>query len=100
MAAPWRGTLDEHDAVRCSAHHRGSRKTLQSANFAPVSGVVARSIRPARPVLEERGHIAVYDRVDRRNRLLMGGRSPMHWIERPDISYLICHAGRLTSFRT
>jgi hypothetical protein len=66
-----------------------------------VSGVVARSIMRARPVLEERGHIAVYDRVDRRNRLLMGGRSPMHWIKRPRhlLSHLPCWAALTAACR-
>ncbi len=51
---------------------------------------------PGRPVLYESGHITVYYRIDQRNRLLMGGRGPMHWIKSPsDISYLVRYAERL-----
>ena len=36
---------------------------------------------PTRSVLYESGHITVYYRIDQQNRLLMGGRGPMQWIE-------------------
>jgi glycine/D-amino acid oxidase-like deaminating enzyme len=63
---------------------------------APLSDDVARAIMPTRSVLYESGHITVYYRIDARNRLLMGGRGPMHWIRKPsDVSYLIRYAERL-----
>ena len=66
------------------------------AATAPLPDDVARNIMPGRPVLYESGHITVYYRVDQRNRLLMGGRGPMHWIKRAsDISYLTSYAERL-----
>jgi glycine/D-amino acid oxidase-like deaminating enzyme len=66
------------------------------AATAPLSDEVARAIMPTRPVLYESGHITVYYRIDRRNRLLMGGRGPMRWIRTPsDISYLVRYAERL-----
>jgi glycine/D-amino acid oxidase-like deaminating enzyme len=66
------------------------------AATAPLPDEVARSIMPGRQVAYESGHITVYYRIDQRNRLLMGGRGPMHWIKRPsDISYLIRYAERL-----
>jgi glycine/D-amino acid oxidase-like deaminating enzyme len=66
------------------------------AATAPLSDDVARAIMPTRSVLYESGHITVYYRIDARNRLLMGGRGPMHWIRKPsDVSYLIRYAERL-----
>ncbi|KJC41079.1 oxidoreductase [Bradyrhizobium sp. LTSP885] len=63
---------------------------------APLSDDVARAIMPSRPVLYESGHITVYYRIDQRNRLLMGGRGPMRWIDRPsDVAYLMRYAERL-----
>jgi glycine/D-amino acid oxidase-like deaminating enzyme len=63
---------------------------------APLSDAVARAIMPSRPVLYESGHITVYYRIDQRNRLLMGGRGPMRWINRPtDVAYLMRYAERL-----
>ena len=63
---------------------------------APLSDAVARSIMPSRPVLYESGHITVYYRIDQRNRLLMGGRGPMRWINKPtDVAYLMRYAERL-----
>ena len=63
---------------------------------APLSDEVAQSIMPSRPVLYESGHITVYYRIDQRNRLLMGGRGPMRWINRPtDVAYLMRYAERL-----
>jgi glycine/D-amino acid oxidase-like deaminating enzyme len=62
----------------------------------PLPDDVAREIMPGRPVLYESGRITVYYRIDQRNRLLMGGRGPMRWINSPaDISYLIRYAERL-----
>lgn len=66
------------------------------AATAPLPDDVAAEIMPTRPVLYESGHITVYYRIDQQNRLLMGGRGPMHWIKSPtDISYLIRYAERL-----
>jgi glycine/D-amino acid oxidase-like deaminating enzyme len=66
------------------------------AATAPLSDDVARAIMPTRPVLYESGHITVYYRIDQSNRLLMGGRGPMHWIKKPsDVAYLIRYAERL-----
>jgi glycine/D-amino acid oxidase-like deaminating enzyme len=66
------------------------------AATAPLSEDVVRAIMPARSVLYESGHITVYYRIDANNRLLMGGRGPMRWIEKPsDVAYLIRYAERL-----
>lgn len=66
------------------------------AATAPLSEDVVRAIMPARSVLYESGHITVYYRIDAHNRLLMGGRGPMRWIEQPsDVAYLIRYAERL-----
>jgi glycine/D-amino acid oxidase-like deaminating enzyme len=66
------------------------------AATAPLPEDVAREIMPTRSVLYESGHITVYYRVDQHNRLLMGGRGPMRWINSPaDITYLIRYAERL-----
>jgi glycine/D-amino acid oxidase-like deaminating enzyme len=66
------------------------------AATAPLSDEVARAIMPMRSVLYESGHITVYYRIDQRNRLLMGGRGPMHWIKSAsDIAYLTRYAERL-----
>ena len=66
------------------------------AATAPLPDDVARAIMPTRPVLYESGHITVYYRIDQSNRLLMGGRGPMHWIKKPsDVAYLIRYAERL-----
>lgn len=42
----------------------------------PLPDDLAARILPQRPVLYESGHITVYYRLDRQNRLLMGGRGP------------------------
>jgi glycine/D-amino acid oxidase-like deaminating enzyme len=66
------------------------------AATAPLSDNVAREIMPTRSVLYESGHITVYYRVDASNRLLMGGRGPMHWIRNPDaVAYLMRYAAKL-----
>ena len=66
------------------------------AATAPLSDDMARAIMPTRSVLYESGHITVYYRIDARNRLLMGGRGPMHWIRSAsDVSYFIRYAERL-----
>jgi glycine/D-amino acid oxidase-like deaminating enzyme len=62
----------------------------------PLPDGVARQIMPTRSVLYESGHITVYYRVDASNRLLMGGRGPMHWIKDPAaVAYLMRYAARL-----
>jgi glycine/D-amino acid oxidase-like deaminating enzyme len=79
----------------------GLRRTIvpvfsSIAATAPLSATVAREIMPTRPVLYESGHITVYYRIDLHNRLLMGGRGPMHWIRNAsDIAYLTRYAERL-----
>ena len=51
---------------------------------------------PTRSALYESGHITVYYRIDAANRLLMGGRGPMHWIRDPNaVAYLMRYAERL-----
>ncbi|OBZ94164.1 oxidoreductase [Pararhizobium polonicum] len=42
----------------------------------PLPDELAAQILPHRPVLYESGHITVYYRLDKQNRLLMGGRGP------------------------
>ncbi len=62
----------------------------------PLPDEVARQIMPTRSVLYESGHITVYYRIDASNRLLMGGRGPMHWIRDPNaVAYLMRYAIRL-----
>jgi glycine/D-amino acid oxidase-like deaminating enzyme len=62
----------------------------------PLPDEVARQVMPTRSVLYESGHITVYYRVDASNRLLMGGRGPMHWISSPSaVAYLTRYAVRL-----
>jgi glycine/D-amino acid oxidase-like deaminating enzyme len=79
----------------------GLRRTIvpvfsSIAATAPLSDAVAREIMPTRSVLYESGHITVYYRIDQHNRLLMGGRGPMHWIKAAsDIAYLTRYAERL-----
>jgi len=66
------------------------------AATAPLPDEVARAIMPTRPVLYESGHITVDYRIDQHNRLLMGGRGPMRWINSPgDVAYLMRYAERL-----
>ena len=56
----------------------------------------AAAIMPDRSVLYEIGSITVYYRLDRDNRLLMGGRSAQRDLSRPDeLRYLIRYAERL-----
>jgi len=62
----------------------------------PLPDDVARQIMPTRSVLYESGHITVYYRVDASNRLLMGGRGPMHWIhDAGAVAYLMRYAVKL-----
>ena len=66
------------------------------AATAPLPDRVVKDIMPTRSVLYESGHVTVYYRVDQNNRLLMGGRGPMHWIRGPsEIGYLTAYAERL-----
>ena len=66
------------------------------AATAPLPADVANEIMPTRSVLYESGHITVYYRIDQNNRLLMGGRGPMHWIrDASEISYLTRYAEQL-----
>ena len=50
------------------------------AASAPLAEASARRILPDRPVLYESGHATVYYRIDRDQRLLIGGRGPMREI--------------------
>ncbi len=62
----------------------------------PLPEPLARSIMPARFVLYEMGRITVYYRVDRDNRVLMGGRSVQREVSAPgELRYLIDYAIRL-----
>jgi glycine/D-amino acid oxidase-like deaminating enzyme len=62
----------------------------------PLPEEVARQLMPTRSVLYESGHITVYYRLDASNRLLMGGRGPMHWISDPSaVAYLMRYAQKL-----
>jgi len=57
---------------------------------------IARDILPSRAVLYENGPVTVYYRVDTGQRLLIGGRGPMHEISSPSaLSHLIAYARRL-----
>ena len=62
----------------------------------PLPDALAQSIMPGRSVLYETGAITVYYRVDSQNRLLFGGRGPMHEITHPtEIKPLLRYAPQL-----
>jgi glycine/D-amino acid oxidase-like deaminating enzyme len=62
----------------------------------PLPESLAQNIMPTRSVLYEVGRVTVYYRVDRDNRLLMGGRSVQRDVSAPDeLRYLIDDALRL-----
>jgi glycine/D-amino acid oxidase-like deaminating enzyme len=62
----------------------------------PLPDGIAEAILPARCSTYESGRITVYFRIDRANRLLMGGRGPMRPVTRLDqIAYLTRYAVRL-----
>jgi glycine/D-amino acid oxidase-like deaminating enzyme len=62
----------------------------------PLPDTLASSIMPGRSVLYETGAITVYYRVDTNNRLLFGGRGPMHEIAHPaEIEPLLRYAPQL-----
>ena len=66
------------------------------AASAPLGDAAAQSILPDRPVLYESGNITVYYRIDSQQRLLIGGRGPMHEIAGPAaIPHLTRYAARL-----
>lgn len=66
------------------------------AATAPLPQALAQAIMPTRSVLYEIGSITVYYRLDRDNRLLMGGRSGQRDLSRPEeLRYLIAYALRL-----
>lgn len=66
------------------------------AASAPLPEAVARGIMPRRASLYEAGRITVYYRMDRANRLLMGGRGPQRPIgDTAPIRYLMDYAARL-----
>jgi glycine/D-amino acid oxidase-like deaminating enzyme len=66
------------------------------AATAPLPDDVARSILPRRASTYEAGRITVYYRLDRANRLLMGGRGPQGEIrDTTPIRYLIDYSQRL-----
>jgi len=65
----------------------------------PLPEDVAKRILPMRTVLYEHEDITVYYRLDVANRLLMGGRSRLRTLERPnDFQDLIAYAKRLWPF--
>ncbi len=62
----------------------------------PLTDALADAIMPSGSVLYESGHITVYLRRDRNNRLLIGGRGPQRPIGDPSpVAYLIRYAERL-----
>jgi glycine/D-amino acid oxidase-like deaminating enzyme len=62
----------------------------------PLPAELIQRVLPARTSVYESGRITVYYRVDRQNRLLIGGRGPMRWISSPqDIRYLTEYATQL-----
>ena len=62
----------------------------------PLPDAIAQTIMPTRSVLYEMGSVTVYYRLDRGNRLLMGGRSRRRDISEPhELQYLIDYALRL-----
>ncbi len=62
----------------------------------PLSDAVARQVMPLRASLYEIGPVTVYYRVDRDNRLLMGGRGPQRPIrDHHPVRYLIDYAETL-----
>jgi glycine/D-amino acid oxidase-like deaminating enzyme len=62
----------------------------------PLPEPWASSIMPTRSVLYETGRVTVYYRIDRNNRLLMGGRSVQRDVSAPgELRYLIDYAIRL-----
>jgi glycine/D-amino acid oxidase-like deaminating enzyme len=62
----------------------------------PLSADVVRTIMPSQSVLYELAGITVYYRLDADNRLLMGGRSPLHDITGPEqLPYLIRYTHQL-----
>ncbi len=65
----------------------------------PLPEEVARRILPGRSVLYEHETITTYYRVDRSNRLLMGGRSRLKPLDTPrDFGDLVAYAARLWPF--
>jgi glycine/D-amino acid oxidase-like deaminating enzyme len=66
------------------------------AASAPLSDSAARCILPSRAVLYEIGAVTCYYRVDRQQRLLLGGRGPMREVsDVASIKHLLAYAGRL-----
>jgi glycine/D-amino acid oxidase-like deaminating enzyme len=66
------------------------------AATAPLPDSLAKLVMPQRAVLYESGLITVYYRVDAQNRLLIGGRGPMHEIhDCREIAPLLRYAARL-----
>ena len=62
----------------------------------PLPDALARTIMPTRSALYELGRVTVYYRLDRDNRLLMGGRSVQRDIGEPrELGYLVGYACRL-----
>jgi glycine/D-amino acid oxidase-like deaminating enzyme len=62
----------------------------------PLPDALAREIMPTRSVLYEMGHVTVYYRLGRDNRLLMGGRCVQRDITEPhELRYLVNYAYRL-----
>jgi glycine/D-amino acid oxidase-like deaminating enzyme len=62
----------------------------------PLPEALARDILPTRSVLYEMGRVTVYYRLDRDNRLLMGGRCVQREIASPhELRYLVGYAERL-----
>ena len=66
------------------------------AASAPLAEDVARAVMPRRASLYEIGRITVYARLDRQNRLIIGGRGPQHPIsDTTPIRWITEYAARL-----
>ncbi len=62
----------------------------------PLPGTLAREILPEGQVLYESGTVTVYYRIDEGNRLLIGGRGPMHEIQSAaEVPHIVSYARRL-----
>ena len=62
----------------------------------PLPANVAAEIMPGRTVLYESGAVTVYYRVDRAQRLLIGGRGPMHEVRSTaEIPHILAYARKL-----
>jgi glycine/D-amino acid oxidase-like deaminating enzyme len=100
------GTLRAEKLVLCTNGYTDSLWPRLRRSVVPMFSAIvasealpealARDIMPTRSVLYELGSVTVYYRLDRQNRLLMGGRSVQRDVSRPEeLRYLINYALRL-----